>query len=217
MVGARGYDRMYRWWAPWDAVGVREDLRRLLGSGHLSPATHPRTLDLGCGTGANVVELASRGYEATGVDFSRVALAKAAARAREAGVQDRCRFVEADLTDPALPELLGGPFDLLTDFGTLDDLDPDGRVVLARHMGRLARPGAVALFWCFYGHRADLPLISFVGPSRVTPGIEPGEEYALFGELFDVAPFSREHRNVACFLLRRRDAGTVVPEGAPAP
>jgi SAM-dependent methyltransferase len=203
MVGHRAYDLMYRWWAPWDAVGVRDDLRRLLDRGEVSPATHPRAIDLGCGTGANVVELAERGFDAVGVDFSRVALDQARERAARAGV-----------TDPALPELVGGPFDLLTDFGTLDDLDPAGRRALADHVAHLARADAVLLFWCFYGARDELPWISFVGPSRVTPGIEPGEEGALFGEAFDIEPFSRERRHVACFLMRRRERG---PSGTHPP
>jgi SAM-dependent methyltransferase len=205
MVGARVYDLMYRWWAPWDAVGVRPDLRRLLEAGEVTPASHPRALDLGCGTGANVVELASRGFEVTGVDFARVALAKAAQRARDAGVGDRCRFVEADLTAAVLPAALAGPYDLLVDFGTLDDLDAAGRATLASHVAALARPGAIVLFWCFYAARTELPRISFTGPSRMTPAIEPGEEQALFGAAFDLEPFSRDG-HTACFLLRRRAA-----------
>jgi SAM-dependent methyltransferase len=203
MVGSRAYDLMYRWWAPWDAVGVRPDLRRLLDAGEVTPASHPRAIDLGCGTGANVVELASRGFEVTGVDFSRVALGKAEQRARDAGVGDRCRFVQADLTAATLPATLAGPYDLLVDFGTLDDLDAAGRATLAAHVADLARPGAVVLFWCFYAARAELPRISFTGPSRMTPGIEPGEEETLFGDAFDLEPFSREG-HTACFVLRRR-------------
>jgi SAM-dependent methyltransferase len=206
MVGSRAYDLMYRWWAPWDAVGVRPDLRRLLDAGEVTPASHPRAIDLGCGTGANVVELASRGFEVTGVDFSRVALGKAEQRARDAGVGDRCRFVEADLTAATLPATLAGPYDLLVDFGTLDDLDGAGRATLAGHVAALARPGAVVLFWCFYAARAELPRISFTGPSRMTPGIEPGEEETLFGAAFDLEPFSREG-HTACFVLRRHAEG----------
>jgi SAM-dependent methyltransferase len=70
MVGRRAYDLMYRWWAPWDAVGVRPELRHLLADVTVSPDTHPRAIDLGCGTGANVVYLAEQGFRPTGVDFS---------------------------------------------------------------------------------------------------------------------------------------------------
>jgi SAM-dependent methyltransferase len=204
MVGARVYDWMYRWWAPWDSVGFRPELRRLLDTGEVSPATHPRAIDLGCGTGANVVELAARGFEVTGVDFSTVALAKARERARDAGVADRCRFLEVDLTAPTLPVEVGGAYDLLLDFGTLDDLRPAGQVRMAEHVARLARPEAVVLFWCFHGPRSELPRISFHGPSRMAPGLEPGDEERLFGDAFDIEPFARPFRHAACFLLRRR-------------
>jgi SAM-dependent methyltransferase len=203
VIGRRLYDFMYRWWAPWDAVGVRDDLRRLLDSGEVSPDTHPWVIDLGCGTGANVVFLAERGFDVTGVDFSPVALGRARARAEQAGVAARCRFVEADLTDAGLADRLG-QFHLLIDFSTLDDLDGAGRRAMAGVVASLARPGAVFLFYCFYGAREELPPISFRGPSRLTPAIAPGETEALFGNSFDVEPFSTPETRTACFLLRRR-------------
>ena len=54
-------------------------------------------LDLGCGEGADVVWLASRGWQVTGVDWSPTALDRAAAHAAEAGVADRVEWVVADL------------------------------------------------------------------------------------------------------------------------
>lgn len=205
MVSSRFYDLAYRWgWAPWDTVGVREELRALLAAGEVTPTTHPRAIDLGCGTGANVVELATRGFDTTGVDFSAVALRKGEARARAAGVVERCRFLEVDLTAASLPPAVGDGYDLLLDFGTLDDLRPEGRTRMAAHVARLARPGAVMLFWCFYAARRELPRISFHGPSRLTPGLEPGEEERIFGEHFDIVDVARPHPHAACFLLHRR-------------
>lgn len=57
---------------------------------HLAPG---RALDPGCGEGRNTVWLASKGWRATGVDFSDVGLDKARALARRHGVQVRwlCR------------------------------------------------------------------------------------------------------------------------------
>ncbi len=203
MVHHRIYDLMYRWWAPWDAVGVRDELLELLDDVEVAASSHPRAIDLGCGTGANVVELARRGFDATGVDFSPVALDKARVRAREAGVADRCRFLEVDLTAATLPSAVGGPYDLLLDFGTLDDLRAPGRAQMAAHMARLARPGALALCWCFYGDRRDLPVFSFHGPSKLAPGLPVGEERRLFGDDFEVEPFAWPMPHTACFLLRR--------------
>jgi SAM-dependent methyltransferase len=203
VVTARSYDWMYRLWAPWDSVGVRDELVALLQRKGIDATTHPLAVDLGCGTGANVVYLAQRGHRAVGVDFSRVALGKARDRARGAGVEDACLFVEADLTAPVLPGV-EGPFDLLLDFGTLDDLKPDGRRAMAATVKRLSRPGSVFLFWCFYGDPCDLPRFSLTGPSRITPLIHQGEETELFGDLFDIESPRKLSGPTACFLMSRR-------------
>ena len=189
-----------RVWAPWDSVGVRDDLRDLLESGRVTPHSHPRVVDLGCGTGANAVYLAEHGFDVTGVDFSPVALAKARTRADEAGVA--CRFVAGDLTAD-LPEL-DGSFDFVLDFGTLDDLAPVGRRAMADNVRRLTRPGSLVIFWCFFAAPATLPRFSVTGPSRAVPVIRPGEEQDLFGDAFTIEELSRGDRT-ACFLLTRTE------------
>lgn len=207
MVVRRAYDLMYRWWAPWDAVGVREELRALLDEGVVDPARHRRVVDLGCGTGANVVFLSEQGFDAWGVDFSPVALGKARRRAEKAGVS--AHFVEGDLTATEIPGL-EGPFDLLLDFGTLDDLGSASRQAMAHTVIRLSRPGSLFLLWCFYSPRVQLPWISFSGPSRLAPAIEPGEEQDLFGDLFEIErrPDPRTENPAACFLMTRRPTRT---------
>ncbi|MEN3356784.1 MAG: hypothetical protein V7637_766 [Mycobacteriales bacterium] len=68
----------------------------------LAPAT---ALDVGSGEGADVIWLAGRGWQVTGVDVSAVALEHAAHRATEAGEQiaDRITWQHADVMtwDPA--------------------------------------------------------------------------------------------------------------------
>jgi SAM-dependent methyltransferase len=216
MVGRRVYDLMYRWWAPWDTVGVRRELRQLITEVAFDPDRHPRAVDLGCGTGANVVYLAEQGFQATGLDFSPVALDKARDRAAAAGVSSRCRFVEADLTAP-VPAGIDAPFDLLLDFGAIDDLSPADRPAAARLVSQLSRPGSTFLFWCFYARRQDLPRLSFQGPSRLAPAIEPGEETDLFGADFDIEPFSDTGlAHAACFRLTRRATTSATHRGAPS-
>lgn len=65
----------------------------------LAPGT---ALDIACGEGRNAVWLAERGWRATGVDFSGVALAKAQRMAEERGVT--VRWIEADLRQWEPPE-----------------------------------------------------------------------------------------------------------------
>ncbi len=56
-----------------------------------------RVLDLTCGPGLYAVPLAQRGAWVTGVDFGPAAIAHARQLAIEAGVSDRCAFIEADV------------------------------------------------------------------------------------------------------------------------
>ena len=203
MVGSRAYDLMYWRGAPWE-MGPRSELVELVEAGRLDPDTHPHALDLGCGTGANVVYLAEHGFEPTGVDFSGVALAKAQRRAAERGVTDRVRWFRGDLTRPeTAPD---ETFDLLVDYGTLDDLNDRGRAAIATLIGRLSHPGSRFLFWCFYGSQAEMPWISFDGPSKFVPAIRPGEVEQRFGDLFDIERLPQPPRGSrsACFLLTRR-------------
>jgi SAM-dependent methyltransferase len=76
-------------------------------AGDLMPGT---ALDAGCGSGAEAIWLASRGWQVTAADISSEALARAAGRAAAAGVTEKVRWVEADLSDWTPGEL----FDLVT-------------------------------------------------------------------------------------------------------
>ena len=213
-VARRAYDLMYRFGAPWEGAD-RVELRRLVADGRCAPATlrRPgaevaRAIDLGCGAGGVSLELAEAGFEVTGVDFSPVALRKARAAAERRGLgRDRVRFVRGDLTAGVVPDV-EGPFDLLVDYGTLDDLPESGRQAMAAYVAALARPGGRFFLFAFAGRREDLPRFSFSGPSKSFPGILPGEVEALFGSCFDVevieAPTRTSH--VGTWLLERREA-----------
>ena len=54
-------------------------------------------LDLGSGEGGDALWLAARGWMVTAVDISSTALGRGAAKAVEAGLDERIRWVEADL------------------------------------------------------------------------------------------------------------------------
>jgi SAM-dependent methyltransferase len=213
-VARWAYDLMYRFGAPWEGAD-RVELRRLVADGRCAPATlcrpgaeAARAIDLGCGAGGVSLELAEAGFRVTGVDFSPVALRKARAAAEQKGLgEDRVRFVRGDLTAGAVPGV-EAPFDLLVDYGTLDDLPGPGRQAMAEYVAALARPGARLFLFAFSGLPQDLPRFSFSGPSRSFPGILPGEVEALFGARFHVevidAPTRTSH--VGTWLLERTAA-----------
>lgn len=82
-----------------------------------------RALDLGCGEGGDVLWLAARGWDATGVDLSATAVARAQAAAKEHGLT-AAHFVVADLAAWAIAgpaegadaaaDPIGEGFDLVT-------------------------------------------------------------------------------------------------------
>jgi SAM-dependent methyltransferase len=201
---------MYRFGAPWEGAD-RVELRRLVEDGRCSakalapPGRRARAIDLGCGAGAVAIELAEAGFDVVGIDFSRVALQKARAAAAARGLDGaRLRFVEGDLTAGEVTGVVGS-FDLLVDYGTLDDLPGDGRRAMARYVASLARPGARLFLYAFGGDPRHLPRFSFSGPSRSFPGLVPGEVEALFGPTFriEVLEAPTPSRHIGTWLLER--------------
>ena len=139
------YRMAYRFgFAPWERAAVhpsaaaqiaalldREERKRSPPCG--------RALDLGCGRGHWSVELASRGWQVTGVDLVPAAVEAARERAKKAGAA--VRFVEGDMTalracgiEPA--------FDFFWDFGAFHGLSQDARSAVGREVDALAAPGA---------------------------------------------------------------------------
>jgi SAM-dependent methyltransferase len=211
-VGHAAYDFMYRFYAPWEGAD-RVELRALVADGRCSAdalrrpgEVRARAIDLGCGSGGVSMELAAAGFDVTGVDFSAVAIRKARAAADASGIgPDRLRFVEGDLTAASIPGV-DGPFDLLVDYGTLDDLSDADRTAAVALVTRLARPGARLFTFAFAGDPADLPRFSFSGPSRAFPGFVPGEVERRFGTAWDITELDppTRTRHLGTWLLERR-------------
>jgi SAM-dependent methyltransferase len=98
-----------------------------------------RALELGSRTGTTVLELARRGWFATGVESSASDVESAR---RKADWTAGATFVEGDVSE--LSRLgVDGPFDLVIDAGAgYDALPEDRRNVYAGEVRRVARPGA---------------------------------------------------------------------------
>ena len=77
-------------------------------AGELPPG---RALDVGCGEGGDVLWLAGRGWQVTGLDWSEVALTRAAEHAAAAGLTDRVEWVRGDVDSWRPPE---AAYDLVT-------------------------------------------------------------------------------------------------------
>lgn len=110
------------------------------------PAPGSGVLELGCGTGEDALRMAERGHRVLATDASPGMLEQARRKIEIAGVAERVRFTELDLTtiggEPEPPE---APFDaVFSNFGALNCVG-DCRE-LAGVLHRWLRPGGRAVF-----------------------------------------------------------------------
>ncbi|MCI4062082.1 methyltransferase domain-containing protein [Micromonospora sp. R77] len=120
--------------APWGRLRYAQAEANL--ARHL-PAAPARILDLAGGDGADAVRLAGLGHHVTIVDNTPGMLAAARSRFAEAGLADRVRLVEADVT--ATPAHLGGDaYDVVLCHNLIQYLsDPAAMIATARRAVRL--------------------------------------------------------------------------------
>lgn len=194
------------WWnqhyarghAPWDTGIVPPELHELVQSGQLRPPGV--TLDLGCGTGTNVLYLAQRGFTAYGVDVAWLALERAQAKAAAAGVT--AHFCQGDVADLGfLP--VQAVFAL--DMGCLHSLLPVDRARYAQSLAQRIVPGGLYLL---YGFDAD------PAAQSGSPGFAPGEVAERFAPWFRLhwrRPSLQGDRPVAWYLLERNPRSPAVP------
>lgn len=124
---------------PWDSGQTPPELLAFL---HNRPAG--RVLDLGCGTGTNLIHLARLGWQAAGVDFVPAAIARARHKARQAGVS-------LDLRVGDVTKLTGldGPFDLALDLGCFHGLGPAERAAYLDEVARVLASGGIWFLYAF--------------------------------------------------------------------
>jgi cyclopropane fatty-acyl-phospholipid synthase-like methyltransferase len=146
------YNLMYRLGRPrWDTNVTPPEVRAIIeGNAALSPG---RALDLGCGTGINVIYLAQHGWEAVGVDFSATALQQARKKAKDVA---RAGFVEGDVT--RLKQLgIRGPFDFVLDIGCFHGLPTDRRPMYVQEVAAVTHSGTLLLMWEIADRMTSIP------------------------------------------------------------
>jgi ubiquinone/menaquinone biosynthesis C-methylase UbiE len=117
--------------APWDSGISPPELFDFIQS-------HPagRAIDLGCGTGTNVITLAKTGWQVTGIDFAVRAIQMAKRKTRKAGV--KAELLVGDVTRLNLDQ----QFDLALDIGCFHGVED--RAAYLAQLTRLLVPGG---FW----------------------------------------------------------------------
>lgn len=123
---------------PWDTGITPPELHEFI-------ATHSpgRVIDIGCGTGTNVITLARAGWRVTGVDFAPRAISLARRKMKEVGVEAELLVRDATKLDG-----ISGPFDLAFDLGCFHGIPQN---LQAKYLDQLERILAPNGFWLMYG------------------------------------------------------------------
>jgi SAM-dependent methyltransferase len=129
---------------PWDTGISPPELTALLDS-----TLAGRALDVGCGTGTNLVTMAAYGWDVVGLDIALLSVIRARRKLRQAGIQGRVRWgnVGSRLR-------LGEFFDLVLDIGCYHSLSDTEREAYRHNLARWLKPGGTYLL---YAHRQTSP------------------------------------------------------------
>ncbi len=192
---------------PWNNESPPAILRTIVETDVIRPC---KAIEFGCGAGNYVIYLASRGFDATGVDVCGPAIEIARRSAREKGVA--CRFVAADVLGDLVE--LREPFDFAYDWELLHHIFPRDRRRYIGNVSRLLGPGGRYLSVCFsekdmqFGgtgkfRRTRLDTVLYFSSER--------EMISLFEPLFvidelktiDIEGKSAPHKAVYAFMRKR--------------
>ena len=154
--------------------------------------SHPpgRAIDLGCGTGTNVLALAQRGWQVTGVDFVPRAIALAKQKVKKANLQADLRVGDVIRLDG-----ITGPFNLALDIGCFHSL-PDKAAYLSQ-LERVLAPGG---HWLMYGFFRPSPHHSGPGLAEADLSLIHASGLTL---LTRTDGFERQTRPSAWFLYQK--------------
>lgn len=167
---------MYLGNPPWDTGVSPPELIEFIQN-------HPpgRVIDLGCGTGTNLITLGKAGWQLTGVDF--VPSAAAAARKRLARENMKGDIRTGDVTH--VTTVLGN-YDLVLDIGCYHGLPSEGRAAYRANLKRILRPNGMFLLYANWAPEESPPL-SQKGKCNRHSGIGLREEDLIqFSEIFFV-------------------------------
>jgi cyclopropane fatty-acyl-phospholipid synthase-like methyltransferase len=140
MAERPSWNSVYEGSPPWDIGRPQPDFVRLAEAGKLQG----RVLDVGCGTGEQVLLAASHGAEAMGVDIAELAIERARTKAKERGIS--ATFEVADVLHL---DRLGRQFDVITDSGVFHVFNDAERPVYVNSLRSTFRRGGMYYMMCF--------------------------------------------------------------------
>ena len=148
------FEQMYQGQAPWDTGRPQPAIVKLADAGQVRGSV----LDVGCGTGENLLYLAARGHEARGIDFVPVAIERARAKAAERGIE--ATFIVGNALEL---KKLGRQFDTVIDCGLFHTFTDEERPVFVMGLAEVLRSGGWLHILCFSDQEPGAE-----GPRRVS-------------------------------------------------
>jgi SAM-dependent methyltransferase len=185
------YELIYRF-VPVDWIfGSTSKIEKLAELGIEGSVASGRAITLGCGAGRETIYLAKKGFDVIGLDFSPAAIKQARRRAKAEGVE--VSFIVDDLTNL---RHVSGTFDLVTDFGALNDMSQKARDLYMLNVLPLTHPGTRYLMFCF---------------ERVLPADEVKQRFSedFMIETLNEGPSNRYPGALILYLMTRNPEKTI--------
>ncbi len=151
---ANSFESAYAGTPPWDIGRPQPAIIRLAETNQITGWV----LDVGCGTGENLLYVAERGFVAMGIDGAPTAIKKARAKAKRRGLN--AQFEVGDALNLSVPER---PFDTVIDSGLFHVFSDEDRPRFTESLGRVVRLGGTYFLMCFSDQQPG-----DWGPRRVT-------------------------------------------------
>lgn len=182
---------------PWHREQPAEGLVEVVQRGLLPRGV---TVDLGCGTGTDLMYLARQGYQVIGVDIAIEALRFARQRFQQAGLH--IPLIQADAR--FLP-FRDASIDLICDSGCFHSFAPEIRPMYAQSVARVIKPGGMLFMREFH---IDQPQPPEGGPYRLSleefiEVFSPHFRFLAAGEIY-CAELPADRRRLHLIRLQRR-------------
>jgi len=154
---------------------------------------HPpgNAIDIGCGTGTNVITLAQAGWQVTGVDFAPRAIKLAKRKAQKAGIE-----AELFVSSATKLEGISGPFDLALDMGCFHGMG-NKKADYLTELDRILAPGG---HWLMYGFLNSDPTSDSPGLAEADLDLIPGS----MTRVWEQDGFDKWDRTSAWFLYQKK-------------
>jgi SAM-dependent methyltransferase len=147
------FEQAYQRQAPWDIGRPQPAIIQLAEAGQIRGSV----LDVGCGTGENLLYLASKGHEAWGLDFVPVAIERAKAKAAQRKIE--ARFIVGNALEL---KKLGRQFETVIDCGLFHTFADEERPLFVQGLGDVLGPAGLLHILCFSDEEPGT-----VGPRRI--------------------------------------------------